>query len=346
MKKYCIVILLILALFSVKISLAICRGKFLNPISEVDWSNIFPITIAGITISGGSGGTYPGSADSAGGSGYGTFVSDSSGEGVAGIFCKCPNVIGIPVSFWSPDYILDAVTDPGCFPAWGFRVNIASRKQGYFEQIEGRDSSSVSGSFMEAHLSIVNFIEAFKILKDLACFDVSGINIGYMTELDPAWHNDAIADMITPESILFAFPAFGFSCMADSITSALGHPLDVLFYCMGTWRDVVYPFVGFSEQNVPVNVHAATAGKLLYKLIRSGLIWDNAVSVCEAKYIPIWIKSHYRFQPVRPIVVHGRAPYIGALTEKWSFSPRSISGTNNWSFILWRKNRCCIGLPL
>jgi conjugal transfer pilus assembly protein TraU len=337
-KKYTVIILFVflLKLMFTPGAYSECKGKFLNPVSEVAWSNMFPFKIGGVTIMEGS--DKPINLEEV--------MKDRN------VICTCDDPpVGITIEFWTPDWIIDSVVDPGCFPAWGFEMKGVAgdptKAQGYMNK---KNSKLVSPeSRFNAHLSCVNMLVMLKLLKDLACFDVSGaIDIGYMTEVDPSWNDDKMALLLTPEAILFANPILGLACMADSLTASFGHPLSLFFWCLGSWRDIVYPFVGKMEQSTNIDAQAATAAKFLYKLHRELVTWDAALSACKSLPMPIWIKGHYRFQPVRPIVLKGDAPKVGELTESWQFkgknSPASVVGGENFSFVIWRKNVCCVSI--
>ena len=322
---------LCITLFPLSGTFAICRGKFLNVLTELDWSNSFPVKIGSFTINE----DYDKPID------YEEIIKKTN------FFCECGGKLGITFSLWTPDWIIDSVIDPGCFPAWGFKVDVGNEIQTsgtLISELQGKGTRSYS--VMQAHQSIANFLAILNILKDISCTDYTGtLDIGFMTELDPTWNDDETSLVTTPEAIIFSNPLFGFACMADSITASFGHPLSILFWCLGTWRDVVYPFASSMQQGEDIVTQAAFAARFLFKLHRDLIVWDNAVDACKSIPMPIWIKGHYRFQPVRPIVLKGKAPKVGSLTETWRFrgkhSPGEIIGGENFSFAIWRKNLCC-----
>src|ERR1700733_542685 len=64
------------------------EGKFLNPITDVCWECLFPITVSGVNVT-------PGHKDT---TNYHTVV------------CVCPGLppkAGIPVTFWEPTRLVD-----------------------------------------------------------------------------------------------------------------------------------------------------------------------------------------------------------------------------------------------
>ena len=58
-----------------------CSGKFMNPITDICWSCVFPITVFGKAIDKG-----------------GQLDTESGPTGV----CVCNANIGIPIGFWEP----------------------------------------------------------------------------------------------------------------------------------------------------------------------------------------------------------------------------------------------------
>ncbi len=81
-----------------------CTGKFVNPITDVCWSCLFPITLAGVKIVGGGG-----------------FDTKSTKNPIC--FCSRPGVPvpvpGIPVGFWEPVRLVDVTKSPMCMVSLG-----------------------------------------------------------------------------------------------------------------------------------------------------------------------------------------------------------------------------------
>ena len=73
-----------------------CNGKFMNPITDVCWSCVFPIKISGVNF-------FPGG-------------QEDNGSTSSRIFCACGNngVIkaGVPISFWEPARTVEVVRGP------------------------------------------------------------------------------------------------------------------------------------------------------------------------------------------------------------------------------------------
>jgi conjugal transfer pilus assembly protein TraU len=283
---------------------ALCKARFLNPITEVGWANLFPLKIGGITV-----------VDS---------DQPDTREGSPNPICVCTKNgrirIGINVSFWEPYRIVDSVFDPGCFPALGLDLKgiiDAGKRVGGVTHVGLRFVSSQY--FAQSHFVISPFMVILKeLFKDVGCLDNhTDLDIAYMSELDPTWNDDQMSFLLNPEAILFANPALGMACMADAAKTMHGLPIDSLFWCMGSW-DSAYPLTGTSTQNTIISGACAIAARMIYKMNRELLMEDRALDACEGVLTPIWIKSHYRLQPLRPRVMTSGAIRIGQNPDTWA----------------------------
>ena len=76
--------------------------QMMNPVSDVVWDCIFPITIMGIPID------------------FGNHPPDNQNSGM---FCECEGQgivgFGFLVGFWEPARMVDTVKDAWCFPGLG-----------------------------------------------------------------------------------------------------------------------------------------------------------------------------------------------------------------------------------
>ena len=78
-----------------------CHGKFVNPITDVCWSCLFPLSVGGLKI-------WPSGRP------------DTSNPASPICFCGSPLPrIGISVGFWEPVRLIDVTTKPFCFPNLG-----------------------------------------------------------------------------------------------------------------------------------------------------------------------------------------------------------------------------------
>jgi len=322
-------IIIIITLIGTSPAQAICRGRFLNPITDICWQCLFPVKIGGIEVFKGP----PGLGDPP--------------EAASNPICVCPLSIppffriGITTSFWDPTYIIETTKDPGCFPSLGFEIG------GFFSGLEGMTSSSgvneETFTFAQANLFLFAVWKIMSIFIDTACMDtgISGLDLAYTTIVDPTWQSDVSALIIAPEALVFANPVAQASCVADSIAANAGYPLPPLFHCMGSFGSA-YPLTGHMNHDDYVQSNAAIASRLIYKLSRQGQIWDAALSPCYSVPTPIWIKWNYRLQPAIPVRGESCFP-IGRSGLTWGSlknPPLSPEG-DNFAFIIFRKRLCC-----
>ena len=89
-------------LWSVPASAQSCTGRFVNPISDVCWECLFPISIGPITIGSVSG------------------VLDTPNPSSPICLCGSPIPrIGLSLGVWEPARLVDATRAPWCFPNLG-----------------------------------------------------------------------------------------------------------------------------------------------------------------------------------------------------------------------------------
>jgi conjugal transfer pilus assembly protein TraU len=319
----CCAVLSIL-IFGAKVSYAICKADFLNPITDICWQCIFPIRMGGIDIIGSD-------IDS---------PSDNVGNGV----CLCGSTLGISTSFWEPARIIETVKDPYCFNLIGASIGNEAFLGGSTQVGDPKVSM-----FAQVHYYLLNVWSFLDLFLDLPCLEPTGFDVAYITEVDPTWNDDLLAFLLNPEAILFGNPILQMACMADSVASNISTPIDALFWCMGSWGSA-YPLAGHKGNDDYIQDNAAVAAKMIYKLTRELVLWDTASNVCGAVMWPIWQKSHYRLQamkPVRDMTCHpiGRS---GLFWSSMKNPPFSASGnaSDNFDWVMFRKKLCCIGWTL
>ena len=310
-------------------SYAVCKGKFFNPITDIDWWGIFPIKIGGITI-------------------FKSKIDTPSVPGGSPI-CICgkpPKLrIGIKVSFWDPARLIETVKDAWCFPTLGFSLGHTGFLNG---STSDKDRNS-DETFAQSHYIWMDVFALVGLFTDYSCFSPLEFDIAYITEIDPTWNSDITAFLLNPEALLFGNPIAQIACSADAVSSNAETPLDPLFWCMGSLGSA-YPLTGHWSGRDKTSGNAAIASRMIYKLSRELLIWDSAVSYCYKFPTPIWIKSHYRLQEARPL----RSPWIiliGRSDLIWGPGANPpISGgkgsEDNFLWVLFKERLCCMGIGL
>jgi conjugal transfer pilus assembly protein TraU len=171
-----------------------CVGQFVNPVSDICWKCIFPLTIAGLTVSSGE---------------------DTPNAKTPVCFCKDPPRVGLPLSFWEPARLIDVTRTPYCM------VNLGGITMGPSKGVQGRGSVShgpkghMKQSFYQVHWYVYPVIYWLELLLDFVCLEKASFDVAYVTELDPLWNDDETSFIINPEAALFGNPIAQAACGAD-----------------------------------------------------------------------------------------------------------------------------------
>ena len=320
---------LALALSVASASAQTCTGRFVNPIADVCWECLFPLSIGPIDIGSAAG------------------APDTPNPGSPICFCGSPIPrVGLAVGVWEPARLVDVTRTPWCFPnLGGLTINPG------FHAARGRTGSSggdgAAGSVWHAHLYRYPLLSWIGALLDLGCLEAGGLDIAWTSELDPAWLDDELSFLLNPEAALFANLPAQAACAADCTASSGGLPLDALFWCAGC-QGGMYPLTGNVAAHVGGVQASLLAGqRLLYRLHRAGLAWGTSGSgaLCGRYPMPVMRKSQYRWQMTQPVPatspLAGCNP-TGRSSVLWeSLRELPVAG-ENFGYLLWRKRNCCL----
>lgn len=306
--------------------LASCHGSFVNPVTDVCWSCLFPLSIGSMKVFGGG-------------------VPDTKNPGSP--VCMCPGIPprpGITIGFWEPIALVDITRHPGCMVnLGGVKFPVGSSSQtGYVESAD----SSKNSSFYYAHWYHYPLIAWLNIITDALCMDTAQFDLAYLTEIDPMWDDDEVSLILNPEAVIFANPVAQVACAADALKSAIGLPIDKLFWCAGS-HGSMYPLNGHVQEHVG-GVAASTllAERMAYKLHREILLWDSSPDlshICRQHAVPILPKSRYRYQMVNPLPTTGSGgcfPF-GRTTAIWGAMKEFPYKGEDFGYLIWRKRNCC-----
>ena len=316
-------------LLSVSAAQAKCNARFLNPITEVCWDCIFPISVGALSMN------------------LGTARPDTRNPAFP--LCACPAVpvprIGLSIGIWEPARLVDVSNETGCFSNLGFDVDFGlfSRGKTSVNASDGGDN----GSKWHAHYYYYPLISMLGTTIDALCLESTAFDLAWMSELDPLWMDAELSTLLNPEALLFANPIAQGACAADcAIASAGALPLDQLFWCDGC-SGSLYPVTGDANNHIgSVQATSVVSAKLLARMHRMLLAQRTAsrTSICTPQLAPIIPKSQYRRQITRPFPsTFGRyacAP-LGASTQFYDRYKEIPFVGESFGYLFWRKRNCC-----
>lgn len=309
-----------------------CRGHFVNPITDICWHCMFPITIGSVPVVSGG-------------------IPDTSNPSSPIQICPAPLPlgfrVGLAIGYWEPDTIVDVTRVPFCMVNMG---GISLDPPGDYYGTGGKESvgSGATGAFYHVHWYRYPLMMWLNILTDLGCMESGDFDIGYLSELDPTWNDDESAFLINPESALFGNTVVQLSCAADAIMTSAPNPGKLppnpMFWCMGA-QGGAYPLTGHVfDQSSPLQASVLLVEKMDFKLHREGLIWDSIGvngGVCHNYPNPILNKTRFRYQMVNQVPDVLSCHPFGQTTLSWEYA-HNIPGMNaeNWGYLVWKKRNC------
>lgn len=329
--------LLLVGTFARESHAGVCVGKFANPVTDICWSCVFPIKIAGrdiIRMDQEDVTTVGGKPSSAG-----------------GLFCLCSNPLrcGVKASFWEPARRVDVTRTPYCFVALGgisINPGITAPSGEVRTSSDGRQNSSY-----QAHWYIDPILYWLGVVLDNPCMEKSEFDLAYMTELDPTWQNDELAFLLNPEVALFSNPVAQAACAGDCVLSTAGFGSDLLFWCAGC-QGSIYPLNGHVGAHAsPIQASSLILQRFIAKGHRMGFMQGTAGgdAMCGYQYMPLMDKGQYKYHMLYPIAqtqkVVGRCCQpLGRTTVLWG-AGRSIPYIGeDFSYMVFRKRDCCMGV--
>lgn len=329
LEKITATLLLSVAFCTSTVQAATCTGRFANPITDICWSCLFPIRIAGHAIS---------SLDQ----------EDTPNPGDA--FCACGNPprAGIQVSFWEPVRRVDVVRAPFCLTSLGgisldpgFEAPVASRNRR-----EGQDQSS----FYQVHWYVDPIIFFLQAVLDNGCLENTGFDIAYLTELDPMWKDDELTRLIHPEVYLFGNLPARAACAADCVAATAGFPNNQFFWCAGC-QGSLYPLNGNIQAHVGgVQASSLALNRMIAKLHREMLMWSasGSGSLCGYTPQPVMDKTSYKYQMLYPVPqtlkIAGKCCQpLGRSTILWGAGREFPITGEDFAYQIFRKRNCCQG---
>ena len=313
-----------LFMISSNVSASQCKGHFVNPITDICWDCLFPLTIGSKDVVKGG---YP--------------DTDNPEK----YTCECltdglPR-IGLTLGYWEPFALVDVTRKPFCMVNLGVQLDISSLGLGASQMT----SIDGDGAFYYVHWYKYPLMYWLNILASVACVQPDGFDVMFLSELDITWNDSELAFIFNPEATLFTHPVIRASCALDATSAIAGTAMDKMFWCQGA-QGSTYPLTGFvSNQSSPISAAILLAERADFKLHRVGAILDSvgkdAPAICMPYYSALLPKSRYRYQMTNTIPEAARCHPFGHTAVTWEAGHTVPGDGDNFGFMIWRKRNCC-----
>jgi conjugal transfer pilus assembly protein TraU len=312
-----------------------CNGKFANPITDICWSCVLPITIGKIPLA---------SSD-----------QEDNNSNPASPICICPAPppvffrIGVAVGFWEPARQIEIVRAPYCFPSLGgITLNPGVKAPEAALDVRQATSSGMRGSFYQVHYYVNPILYYLEVLLDYSCVESGGFDLAYITEVDPLWNDDNLTAIINPEALLFANPIAIGACVGDCAFANFGFGLEALFWCSGC-NGGIYPMNGHvPAQYGLMQGSSVLTHRMLGKMHRELLAWRywGPDVLCGPVVAPMIDKTGYKTQLLYPVPntakITGRCCQpLGRSTVLWGAGKEFPWKGEDASYMVFRKRNCC-----
>ncbi|MFQ1018102.1 conjugal transfer pilus assembly protein TraU [Gilliamella sp. BG7] len=301
-----------------------CTGKFVNPISDVCWKCLFPISIGNFKI-----GSSPGN-------------SDTPNPSMPIQYCQIGQFtrIGVAIGYWEPSYLVDVTREPYCMVNLG-GMDIGEGRMGTGHAVGSEQSDA--GAFYNVHWYQYPLVSWLNLFINAGCMQLGDFDVGYFSELDSTWEDDELAAILAPESAMFGNLIAQAACVADATSSMFGMPLDPLFWCAGS-HGSLYPFTGHIPMEYsPFQSTLLAAERMAFKMHRQGLVMNTIganKAVCYAYPSAVIPKSRWRYQVVNEKSLSYRCDAFGRTPMAWEWGLNNPLSQKNYGYLFWRKRNC------
>ncbi|HGD2626297.1 TPA: conjugal transfer pilus assembly protein TraU [Legionella pneumophila] len=309
-----------------------CHGHFVNPITDVCWSCLFPLSLGQSNLVSSN------------------HLPDTKNAKLP--VCQCPGNpiprIGITLGYWEPVNLVDVTRTPFCLVNLG---GISFNFGKYYRKGTVETDSNLSNqSFYHVHWYKFPLMYWLNVLTDGICVEKGDFDIAYPSELDAMWNDDELGFIINPEAVLFGSLPAQAACAADAATSLVDSAIDKLFWCAGA-QGSMYPLTGHVQEHVGgVQASVLLSERMNFKMHRQGLLSDSvavdgysdsSTEICYSHYSPILPKSRYRYQMVNPLPTTGACYPLGRATSLWEAGHEYPYKGEDFGYLIWRKRNCC-----
>lgn len=298
------------------------EGVMVNPINDICWECLFPITVSGVNLTG----------------------EKQTQENDRTRLMVCPGVPPkpcLPVTLWEPCKLVDVTRHAYKLLGLG-GVTIGKESIRNRGTIGGEKHSK--HSFYQVHVYSYPVFELLNLCTDFDCIDHSAIATQYLSELDPTWRDESLSLLQNAEAAFFNNKASQAVCALDCMRSNSNQPIDKLFWCAGC-EGSLYPFTGnVSHHEGGIQASALLLHRVIAKLHRLYLLkgYEDG-EYCEQKPMPIIKKSLYKTQLVYPVAQRkGKCHALGKSDVLWGSGKSYPKKGEDFVYMLWVKKHCCI----
>lgn len=300
-----------------------CEGRFVNPITDICWQCLFPISIGSIAVTSG-------------------IAPDTANPSSPIQLCPVGLLyrVGLAIGYWEPMALTDVTRSPYCMVnLGGFSLDIGKVGTG----TAGQSDKPAAGAFYHVHWYKYPLTYWLNIITSAGCLQGGDMDIGYLSELDPLWNDSALSLVIHPEAMLFNNLIAQGACAADAMASAVHKPIDALFWCAGS-HGSLYPFTGYtSNEFSPLQSSVLLSERMAFKLHRQGLVMNSIgadQAVCFEYPSPIMPKARWRYQMVNKYPDVAQCHPFGRTVMGWQSGHNLPHDRKNFGYLLWRKRNC------
>lgn len=337
-KHIIILLLAIIMPISAKASVT-CKGRFVNPITDICWSCILPISVGNITT------------------GAGKSPAKRDIKNPTSPICACVKggqptpVPGISLGFWEPARMVDITRSAYCMVGLG-GIQLGDSdisKQGVYTKSHSKKRIK-HNSFYHLHYYIYPLVSWLELITDLVCLEQANFDLAYLSELDPTWNDEKLQTLLNPEVFLFANPIAQAACSIDCALATVSTASDTMFWCSGCWGNM-YPWGGWNADHVGgVQTSSLLTTRVLAKMHRIGLAKSTSTTdasvngkICGKQTQLIIKKSQYKLQMVYPKSTSGSVGCwpLGMSSMAYSSGKEYPLDGEDWSYVIWRKRNCC-----
>lgn len=309
-----------------------CHGKVINPVTDVCWSCMFPVTL-GVTIEISPEGDAP------------DVKTDATP------FCVCGQDInlegGLNFSFWEPLRTAEVIRHSWCFPSLG---GVSMENDDLFSKDHARmhpvDTPTRTTAFWQVHWYHTPWLFVMEVLLDEGCLEQSAWDLAYLSELDPLWDDTLSSFILAPDAALFtAGAAFG-ACAVDCMSAMAGVSQETLYWCGGC-QGAVFPLSGWmAGMTSPLQAWHLMTHRFSMKLSREGILWSahGKDGQCGPYVQPLFRKDVWRTQLVYPSRTTSKpcCHPLGRSTMVWGSGKTFPVTGEDGAILLWRKRDCCM----